>query len=175
MSLSPRYSDKYLASMIEPATKVPRTENIANKLQADLLTRWHLNRKSSDDILLLLNLNKGGEGLIASPEFNTWAIYTAMISKKDPEVSMISTLTTHYGDEALSAILETSKKVRETKAMATDLQNAQFKNWLAQEFTPTQVLHLLGMQNGLREPNAIVWYVYNAFYESAKAAKHKRH
>ncbi|KAE8971487.1 hypothetical protein PR003_g27723 [Phytophthora rubi] len=80
---------------------------------------------------------------------------------------MISTLTANYGDEALSKMLEAAKQVRETKAMAKDLQNAQFNNWLAQDFTPTQVLNLLGMKHQLREPNAIVWYAYKAFYERA--------
>lgn len=173
MSLKTRYSDESLAGLIESATKVPSTEEIAIKLQTDMLNRWRLDRKSSDNILSLLKLNKGGDDIIGSPEFNTWAIYTSLINKKDPEVAMISTLTANYGDEALAKMLETAKQVRETKAMAKDLQNAQFNNWLEKDFTPTKVLNLLGMQHQLREPNAIVWYTYKAFYETAKAAKNK--
>ncbi|EGZ15159.1 hypothetical protein PHYSODRAFT_249125 [Phytophthora sojae] len=172
MLLKARYKDEaQLARMIESATKVPRTEDIATKLQTDLLNRWRLDRKSSGDILMLLKLNKAGDDIIGRPEFNTWALYTSFISEKVPERAMISTLTASYGDEALSKMLETAKHVRETKVMATNLQNAQFKNWLDQDFTPQKVLELLGMKDKLREPNAIVWYVYKANYEIAQAAK----
>ncbi|GMF50283.1 unnamed protein product [Phytophthora fragariaefolia] len=173
MALKTRYNDKSLAVMIESATKVPSTEAIATKLQINLLDRWYLEKKKPGDVLVLLQINKPGKNIIGSPEFNTWAIYTTMLSKKDPEASMISTMTNHYGDEALSAMLETAKNVRETKAMADDLQNAQFKSWLARELTPKEFLNLLGMQNTLREPNDIVWYMYKAFYETAKATKTK--
>lgn len=68
---------------------------------------------------------------------------------------------------------EAAKQVRETKAMTKDLQNAQFNNWLAQDFTLTKVLDLLGLQHALREQNAIVWHTYKAIYETTKAAKNK--
>ncbi|GMF19713.1 unnamed protein product [Phytophthora lilii] len=53
--------------------------------------------------------------------FSTWAKYVKLVSKKDPEATMIAVLRNHFSKERLTKLLEESKARPETEALATAL------------------------------------------------------
>ncbi|GMF22716.1 unnamed protein product [Phytophthora lilii] len=83
-----------------------------------------------------LNLTKAGDELFASPQLVTWEKYVKEFATVNPDdkTTLISTMTSHYGDKGVYKILESAKKVPSTETLATALQaeqlNPQFSTWI---------------------------------------------
>ncbi|KAG7376354.1 hypothetical protein PHYPSEUDO_013699 [Phytophthora pseudosyringae] len=166
-SLSARYGDEGLQKMLEAAKEVPRTQKIATKLQVAQLESWASTSKPANDVLTLLKLDGGVEKLLTNPNLNFLATYTTLFNKNHPgkETTMISTLTTYYGDKSVAKMLQAAKKVPSTEKMAKELQTAQFSQWLKEGAQPAQVLKMLKLnqQNLKTSPNGEIYSGYLAY------------
>ncbi|GMF10736.1 unnamed protein product [Phytophthora lilii] len=130
-ALMPRYGIDELTQMISAAKGKPATKDIATKLQTEQMRVWASNERSADYVFITFQSGRGktGEKLFTDPKFYDWAKYVGMINKQNPEAAMISTLMSHYSDDALSTMMIAAKRVRNTKSIATKLQAELMKGW----------------------------------------------
>jgi len=98
------------------------------------------NHKSVDDVFEDLKLGSGVNQLFATNNLKTWAKYTTVVDKQQAKPKMIAKLTDMYGDAALAAALQEAKTTGKSKALATQLQKAQFERWYGEKLTPAGVI-----------------------------------
>ncbi|ETM37851.1 hypothetical protein L914_15725 [Phytophthora nicotianae] len=101
--------------------------------------------ESMDSIFVRLNLDKAKGELFNKPQFATLVKCIDDLSINDPKKgeSMFTTVTTYYGDEALSQMIIAAQKDPSTKAFATGLQTRQLQYCLENERLPGYVLKRL--------------------------------
>lgn len=87
-----------------------------------------------------LGLDKAGDKVFSDPLLVTYVQYMKAFNKEYPhtETTLIQALSKSYG-EKLPTMLEAAKKVPSTEKLATNLQAAQFKQWIAEGKTPDAV------------------------------------
>ncbi|POM77607.1 Secreted RxLR effector peptide protein [Phytophthora palmivora] len=161
------YTDKALSRMLIGAKRGSDTDDIITKLQAEQLRYWASKEKSTDDVFNLLQLNKVDDKLFNNPEFLVWAKYVGGVKTSGKESTMISTLLSHYSDDALSQMLIAAKKAPKTKSIATDLQAEQLRIWLSKEKFTDEVFTLLrldqlksGADKIFDNPEFLLWSKY---------------
>ncbi|GMF59609.1 unnamed protein product [Phytophthora fragariaefolia] len=144
-TLTAHYGDEVLAKLVGAAKQVKSTEGAATRLQASQAHSWLDAGKSADDVFTLLKLDKAGDDILASPVFDTWNTYLKVFNKKNSnsQTSLLATLTTHYGDDAIAQIIQTAKKVGATRSEAVALETAQVQRWVTSEKSPDDVFLLL--------------------------------
>ncbi|GMF10004.1 unnamed protein product [Phytophthora lilii] len=144
-TLTAQYGDETLSKMISAAKTVPATKDIATKMQVEQIQLWLRNGKSPVDVFKLLGLSTARNDLLASPELSTWTKYMKLFNNEYPEkkTTLIATLSTTYGDEAVSKILDAAKKVPSTERIATSLEKARLQYWFDQGKTIASVFTLL--------------------------------
>jgi hypothetical protein len=98
------------------------------------------NHKSVDDVFEDLKLGSGVNQLFATNNLKTWAKYTTVVDKQQAKPKMIAKLTDMYGDAALAATLQEAKTTGKSKALATQLQKAQFERWYGEKLRPSGVI-----------------------------------
>ncbi|KAG6611972.1 putative secreted RxLR effector protein [Phytophthora cinnamomi] len=174
-ALSTRYSDDVLSQMLIAAEKVSGSNELATKLQAGQRRVWQSNWKSADDVFKLLKLNNAGGRLFGDPQFIAWTKYVDDLNQSNPKKAnsvIVSTLTIHYGDEKLAALIRAAKDVEETKTMATDLQKAQVNNWFVVKERPDKVKIWLGLKETTsRSAEANLYQTYVKNYEKVITEK----
>ncbi|POM73220.1 Avirulence protein (Avh) [Phytophthora palmivora] len=146
-TLTTVYGDDELYKIIEAAKRVPRTENLATKLQTELMQHWVTTRKDPDDIFRLFNLDKARKNIFSKPEFTSWVKYVDDLNAKHPEepTSMFSTLTKYFSDGVLLKMTEDAKWYERTKGIATKLESDWLQAGLNSRTTPDKVLINLGL------------------------------
>lgn len=83
------------------------------------------NGKSADELFTRLKVDKAGENIFGSKQFEKWANAVTKASKQDPgvaEMAMATTLTARYGDEGLANMLFAAKRSYTTRSIATNLE-----------------------------------------------------
>ncbi|KAJ8523767.1 hypothetical protein ON010_g17351 [Phytophthora cinnamomi] len=165
-TMTKHYGDSGVSRIIEAARKVPATQNTAKRLEMEQVQLWLKKGRTPDDTFTLLSLDRAGENLLASPQFNTWAKYINYYNKENPDekTTLIAKLMTHFDDEELTPILVAASKVPSTKATATKLQAEQFKSWLSTDKSPKDTFSLLQLDkagdNLLANPQFTNWLKY---------------
>ncbi|KUF77498.1 hypothetical protein AM587_10006134 [Phytophthora nicotianae] len=104
--LSSRYSDKALANMLIQANKAQSTSSIAKRIQAEQTQLWLKHGKKPEDIFTMLQLEKAGGTLFENPLFSAWIKYAddfRLLYKT--KLATMSTLMSHYSDEALARMI----------------------------------------------------------------------
>ncbi|KAG7384326.1 hypothetical protein PHYPSEUDO_002791 [Phytophthora pseudosyringae] len=171
-TLTKFYGDEELVKALEAAKKVPQTEKMATELQAAQFKQW-LKEFSPEDVFKLLKLDAGVDKLLTSPSLVTWITFLGQFNAKNPGKgsTMIKTFTKFYGDEALAKMLEAAKQVPQTKKVATQLQTAQFTQWMRDGKKHPEVWKMLKMEKATwtTNPDAQVWYGYKDFLKTHKA------
>ncbi|OWZ00531.1 RxLR effector protein [Phytophthora megakarya] len=138
--------------------------------QAKIMS-WKKNKKSSDQVFALLELDQMGENLFTNPKFKTWLKYVDKTVKVQTKSAMIATLTAKYGDDGLARLLQAAKNGRESK-LADMLQTEQMWVWLTgtKGKSTDDIFHLLKLDEGvdkvLTNPNLQAWDDYIKFYNS---------
>ncbi|KAG6611033.1 suppressor of RNA silencing [Phytophthora cinnamomi] len=130
-----KYGDDGLLTMIIAAEKEPGMQKIAKRVEQELFQAWKADLRTPDEAFENRRLGNVGDSLLESPLFG---YYTRFLNDYNnvhagKEATMISALTTHYDDEALTSMLVASKKVPSTEKLATKLQDDQIKFWLAEK------------------------------------------
>ncbi|KAL3657660.1 hypothetical protein V7S43_017462 [Phytophthora oleae] len=144
----------------------------AAKVSDETLQLWLKSGKSADNVFIRLKLNTASDKLFENPQFSAWIKYGDELYTKTPQkgVSTISTLTSYYGNQALSQMILAAQKTPSTTSLATELQARQLKYWLSDKTTPADVFKLLMLNKAgdklVENPQFLTWLAYAAdFYK----------
>ncbi|KAL3670767.1 hypothetical protein V7S43_003955 [Phytophthora oleae] len=158
--LSIQYGDDTLYKMIGWAKKESSTKALGTRLQADQLEHWVTTRKDPDEVFKF-----------------AWTKYVDDLNAKNEEamVSIIPTLRKHFSDGDLFKIVLAAKRVDETEAMGTKLEDAFVQFWSHRKETPDNVLVELGLKKStktlLENPLLNMLTKYTEAYNVRYAAK----
>lgn len=107
------YNDEELVTMLIAAKKVPSTEKMARRVQAELTQSWMKDPKNHlpDDIFDLLKLTDK-ETLLGDPLFSAWLKYLDEFNYRFPryEDSAISTLLDKFSSVSLLEMIQAASK-----------------------------------------------------------------
>ncbi|KAH7464955.1 RxLR effector protein [Phytophthora ramorum] len=176
-TLTTQYGDDALYKLLESAKKLPRTENLATRLQAEQMQHWATVGKSPDDVFRLFGLRRAGSSLLTYPKFTSWTTYVDNVNALNPEkaTSMIPTLTAYYGETLLFKMLDADKKSDVTKSIATKLEAQQLQGWLKSGNTPDSAFVHMGLgdvgDNVLASPLFSTWVKYLDDFNAQYSAK----
>ncbi|ETM38207.1 hypothetical protein L914_15424, partial [Phytophthora nicotianae] len=111
-----------------------------------------------------LKLDKTGDNLFQSADFNVWVAYTRMVSKTDADRAIFTSLLARYGDVKLMRMAETATKVDGTKEIATKLQKIQLDDWKYLGTSSDDVFRMMKLDDKaddlLTNPNFNTWAKY---------------
>ncbi|OWZ16298.1 RxLR effector protein [Phytophthora megakarya] len=145
---SEKYDDKAIAKMVEIGVMVPSTNAVSSKLLRELLSKWNRHKKSADDVLKVLNLDKAGDELFASPGLITLFLYTKKTTELDnPTNDLLQVLTKHYGYDGLSKIFVMGQHRTDLAVLAKDLETTMGSQWLKSKLSPDEVFKLLKLND----------------------------
>uniref|UniRef100_H3H3G0 RxLR effector PexRD54 WY domain-containing protein n=1 Tax=Phytophthora ramorum TaxID=164328 RepID=H3H3G0_PHYRM len=146
--LTSQYGEVGVSRVVEAALKAKSSSAIAKTVQAEQFERWMAGRLSRYRIFTFLALDKAGDELLGNPLLNTFTKYMNIYNKRNPdqEITLIGTLTTHYGNVGLSKLLAAGRNVASTSNLATSLNAAQYKLWMSQRKNPDDIFMMLGLQ-----------------------------
>nr|KAH7495965.1 RxLR effector protein PSR2 [Phytophthora ramorum]KAH7496246.1 RxLR effector protein PSR2 [Phytophthora ramorum] len=146
--LTSQYGEVGVSRVVEAALKVKSSSAIAKTVQAEQFERWMAGGQSTGGVFTFLALDKAGDELLGNPLLNTFTKYMNIHNKRNPdqEITLIGTLTTHYGDVGLSKLLAAGRNVPSTSNLATSLDAAQFKLWMSQRKEPDDIFTMLGLE-----------------------------
>ncbi|POM81137.1 Secreted RxLR effector peptide protein [Phytophthora palmivora] len=179
-TLTKYYGDRDVAIMIETSRRdlytrplANKLQPLANKLQNHQLTAWILNGLSSDIVFQLLRVGEGSvKNLLQNKALNVWSyfFFRKNVYNTDREIQLMKKLLTVYDDIPLAKASEVAKRVERTEFMGTQLQNAQFKKWLADGVDPQIVLKRLEKDQSKwkLDPNTAIYTAYKTFYDANK-------
>ncbi|KAJ8552458.1 hypothetical protein ON010_g10086 [Phytophthora cinnamomi] len=147
LAMTSGFGDEALASVLIAAKKVPSTEKLATKLQADQIQFW-LNRKETPENLFknVLFLDDSVDDILTNPLLNTWDTYLEAFNAKRPlkeRESMIDLFRATFSDQDLTTMLIAAKEVASTKNVATDLETALLNQWVLDKASPAAVSKFL--------------------------------
>ncbi|OWY99174.1 Avirulence (Avh) protein, partial [Phytophthora megakarya] len=154
------YSDDLVVSKILSTGELDSTtKKLATELQNQQATRWLTEKKTPDDIFLLLGLKNGGETLLANPLLRTFINYEESFRKSiygTPKVTLFAALSSHYDEEAIVAMLNyvaklppTIKPTRES-IYAANVQAELLTKWSGQKKRTAGVIATLGVTTAKR-------------------------
>ncbi|EGZ15244.1 hypothetical protein PHYSODRAFT_354760 [Phytophthora sojae] len=118
----------------------------------------------SGDVRNILTKIKPGENLFENPHFVTWLQFVEDPRRSRMALSLMTSLTVKYGDEALIKMIDAAKTVAKTKDMATKLQTQQFQYWASIGKSPDDVFKLYELNKAgdklLSNPELTTWKSY---------------
>lgn len=136
--LTTSYGDDGVVALLAAAKKVPGSEAVATRLQTEQIQRWLSNDKPPHEIFPLLQLDKAGDKLFASPQFSTWIKYVDDFGNKNigTKPRTIETMRYFYEDDVLAKMILTAEKNPSTKKMAQRADDELMKGWINGVYTP---------------------------------------
>ncbi|EGZ15113.1 hypothetical protein PHYSODRAFT_286251 [Phytophthora sojae] len=145
----------------------------AKKLQNEVIKSWMDDPSHPMNIFTKkLGLDKAGDKVFSDPLLVTYVQYMKAFNKEYPhtETTLIQALSKSYG-EKLPTMLEAAKKVPSTEKLATNLQAAQFKQWIAEGKTPDAVFKKVLKLESTSSPDADIWRAYYKAYDAEHPGK----
>ncbi|OWY91186.1 hypothetical protein PHMEG_00040339, partial [Phytophthora megakarya] len=128
------------------------------------LEKWLQKGKSADAAFKRFHLDKPGTFLFDRPHFAAWVEYADALSAKFPEMSALSTLTKHYGDDFLYTIIQAAKKRAGMEKLAIKLETEQMQRWITLRKDPDELFRLLRLnlegRTVFEHPGFITWTKY---------------
>ncbi|KAE9178857.1 hypothetical protein PF004_g25350 [Phytophthora fragariae] len=136
--LTTHYGDDGVVALLAAAKKVPGSEAVATRLQTEQIQRWLSNDKPPHEIFPLLQLDKAGDKLFASPQFNTWIKFVDDFASKNmgTKPRTIETMRYFYEDDVLAKMILTAEKNPSTKKIAQRADDELMKGWINGVYTP---------------------------------------
>ncbi|KAJ8556604.1 hypothetical protein ON010_g9360 [Phytophthora cinnamomi] len=146
LTLKALYNDGGVAKILSAA----KPNAIAAQLETAMQNGWLKKGLTSDQVFKLLNLDNNVDDLLTNPGLNSWMVILRQRTAKNigMDAAMVQKFTKFYGDEAVSKMLLSARKVSSTEKLATRLQDAQYKQWLNGK-TPDDVFKLLKLDDGV--------------------------
>eukprot|EP00644_Phytophthora_capsici_P009939 jgi/Phyca11/18692/fgenesh1_pg.PHYCAscaffold_39_\ len=163
-TLTARFGDEALSTMIETAKRSSKTSAMAEKLQAKQLANWAALKKNPDDIFALLHLNSAKSLLFDQPSVNSWLKYMDDFTLKSSSVefSAISTLRKYYNDETLAEMIIVALKSSKTSEAAKRVETELLRTWLNSMKSSTDVRRLLNLSTAPQSELSLIWRNYVA-------------
>ncbi|GMF63771.1 unnamed protein product [Phytophthora fragariaefolia] len=171
--LSGRFTEQTLVHMLIAAKKVPSTESVAVRIQAEQTNLWLDTERKPGDLLVLLGLDKQGVSLINIPLFSDWVKYTDEFNKIyfGKRLTVISALTKHYSVDVIAKMILAASHPPSTSNLAKRLYNELLRNWSTNKLLPEHVFVLLKLHEApdklLSRPFYTVWLRYLLHYRDA--------
>ncbi|RAW26900.1 hypothetical protein PC110_g16700 [Phytophthora cactorum] len=166
-TLTARFGDEAVSTMLEAAKKMPKTARIANSVQKEQIRHWLSTKKLPDDVFVLLKLNTAKTRLFDQPQLNTWVRYVDAFNDANPasKTTLFSTLTTRYNEATLAQMLVVARTSRgSARTTAIRIQAEQTKFWLSVKRTPDDIFKMLQLKklgtNFLTNPIFLAWVKY---------------
>ncbi|KAL4123547.1 hypothetical protein PRIC2_009400 [Phytophthora ramorum] len=153
---------------------------VTDLLQSGTSKKLHTylkNGKSPNEAFKLLKLDTGLDTILTNPKLKTWTKYTTEFNLKNPdnEVSLLSMLTSHYGDDAVAKLLGEAKKTLGTASIAASLQKELFERWLRSGYSVDDVFKLLKFDKEvgslLKDPKFETLQMYSYQFKSPEKQK----
>ncbi|KAL4086403.1 hypothetical protein PRIC1_014107 [Phytophthora ramorum] len=147
---------------------IPGFEAIKNvfskKVELKDLLKYADKKKSSEYMFSKLKLDKAGTKLFDNSDVNVWVAYVRLINPRHPEAAMVTSLTSRYGDDVLSKMLEAGLKMPKTKEAAKALQTKQLEGWKNMGLSADDAFKTLNLNVGAEKvftnPNLNAWVKY---------------
>ncbi|ETL86274.1 hypothetical protein L917_14287, partial [Phytophthora nicotianae] len=142
----------------------------------EMLQGWLKKGLLSDEAVGLLSLGNKADNLLSGSLLNAWVSYIKVFNKENPTEKMqtISALTARFGDEALSTMIETAKRMPSTKDVANKIQTKQIQHWMKAGKTPNDVFALLKLNSAksilFDQPAVNTWLRYLDDFSASKPA-----
>ncbi|OWZ05297.1 RxLR effector protein [Phytophthora megakarya] len=156
-----------MSTLIKTLGKPPKIPDKLKNTDSFQIRLWQKEKKTADDVFVLLELQKAGDDLFTNPKFKTWLRYVDKTVEVQTKSAMIATLTAKYGDDGLARLLQAAKNGRESK-LANMLQTEQMWSWITKRKSTDDVFKLLKLDKGvdkvLTNPNLKAWEDYVQFY-----------
>ncbi|KAE9169559.1 hypothetical protein PF005_g27918 [Phytophthora fragariae] len=163
-TITARYGDEALASMLVAAKEAPTTRNLAAQLEEVQLANWLTSKKTADDVFKLLKLDDEGAKLFDTPVFSTWVSYASKLDEKNPDALMFSVLKARYDDDALADIFIAAKETRGAQSIAARQESILFTKWVSDAITADDAFKLLNLNpktdDFLKRPALDSWISY---------------
>ncbi|KAE9012229.1 hypothetical protein PR003_g8076 [Phytophthora rubi] len=111
------------------------------------LNSWLLRNKDGVQVLSKLKLGDDIASALENKKLDTLSKYITMYNEKHPtsKISLIGTLTAHYGDDVLAKALVSAQKNANTEALASQLRTKQLAAWLKNDKSVVDVFKLLNL------------------------------
>ncbi|ETP11281.1 hypothetical protein F441_13190, partial [Phytophthora nicotianae CJ01A1] len=158
------YGDEALSKLLREAKQVPRTTNIANKLDGELIQHWTDTKTLPKTMFKLLELNRAGDKLLENSQFATWLTYVDDFYSRNPRNPRVSIMTSYYGDEALTRLLIKAMQTPSEANIATKLHEEQLQSWIYSRKLPGDVYKLLSLDKAgeklFDHPQFMKWVKY---------------
>ncbi|KAE9020735.1 hypothetical protein PR001_g13529 [Phytophthora rubi] len=167
--------DQRLLKVHKYPTNDEERVGIAPSVTTEQINAWLKKGETADDVFKQLALHNAADDVLASPILQEWVGYMKLFNQKFPkkQTSLISTLTSNYGDDRLAKMIQVAKrsKVPETANMAKRLEFEQIHRWLGQQETPEKVFLLLKLDDvGVEpflQPQMVTWAKYIDSFDKA--------
>ncbi|KAG7389008.1 hypothetical protein PHYPSEUDO_011471 [Phytophthora pseudosyringae] len=144
------------------------TKTLEKLAEAAKNTLTSNNQATTNNLFKQFKLEEGGSHLLASTQFDDWVAAVTKAYKTNPkagDAAMVTTLATHYSDEALASMLAAAKQVASTKSTATRLEDAHLNTWKADGKTADDVFKLLKLDEAggdlLKSSKLSTWVAYS--------------
>ncbi|OWY98660.1 Avirulence (Avh) protein [Phytophthora megakarya] len=146
-TLQKHYSDSELSQMLEAATLVKSTKDLATNLQTKQMTAWKRAGLSTDKLFKIYKLDEGVASMLSNPMLKHWLKY---VNDFNPgkKTTLISTLRTHYTDSPLSQMLIAARKVPSTQKNARILEDKLLQSWFVEKKSLDDVFKFLKLEKG---------------------------
>ncbi|KAL3663842.1 hypothetical protein V7S43_011255 [Phytophthora oleae] len=165
-TLTARFGDEALSTMIETAKRSSKTSAMADKIQAKQIANWAALGKNPDDIFEVLKLNSAKSLLFDQPPVNTWLKFMDDFALKSSsaEFSAISTLRKYYSDATLAKMIIVASKSTKTSDAAKRVETELLRTWFNSMKSPTDVLRLLKLNKASQSSLSPIWTKYVALF-----------
>ncbi|KAG6616669.1 RxLR effector protein [Phytophthora cinnamomi] len=145
-TLATHYGDDVLVKMIEAGKTVPIKESLSTKLEQGLLQSWQVDKMSSNDVFIKLQLQNRKGFLLGSPQRKIWTEFVTKLHKGDQSAAfddMFKIMAKHYDPETLARYIESAKVSVSIGPFASRLQSVQFAEWARAKTSATTIKKLL--------------------------------
>ncbi|OWZ03178.1 RxLR effector protein [Phytophthora megakarya] len=165
VTLTNRYGDETLASMLTAAKEIPDTKDVASSMLKAQIDSWVVQKTPADEVFKILKLDKAGYKLFASPSWTRWMTYAENRGNTNPYELLLSILIKRFSDDKIATMLARSKTELDTKIASDALENALHQKWMSVGKSEDDVFKLLKLhQEGttklLKNPVLSTWISY---------------
>ncbi|ETK73956.1 hypothetical protein L915_19167 [Phytophthora nicotianae] len=136
--------------MLIQANKAQSTSSIAKRIQAEQTQLWLKHGKKPEDIFTMLQLEKAGDTLFENPLFSAWIKYADDFRLLyDTDLATMSTLISHYSDEAVAKMITKAHGNPKTKNIAERLESELQRDWLFAKQSTYDVFIMMNLDRTL--------------------------
>ncbi|OWZ17846.1 hypothetical protein PHMEG_0008154 [Phytophthora megakarya] len=165
VTLSARYGDETLASMLTAAKEVKSTKNVAEDMIKAQNLKWAQEGKSTEDVFKILKL----DDLFDGPSASRWIGYVTKVSDEDPHKMLFLKLSKQYDDEELAKLIQRTKYSTDEIILVDNLETLLFRRWRNTKKSAEDVYKILRLQddeatNLLSNPALNIWLEYVRVY-----------